>query len=199
MRIHDEAERPAPVRACAACRTRRPAAELLRFVGRGARVVCDPRRRLGGRGLNLCASQACLRRAIKRGAFRRGLGTPAEPEALLEEVAASLRAALDAALAGGRRPEQVAEVAALTEVWPTALGPLVEAGEAPLVRVVDERLSRRVSLLASAIHEFTFKGAGVMKRPPKGRGAPPEQKGATSLSLQEAGGKTEAAPNSESA
>jgi hypothetical protein len=168
-------------------------------VGRGARVVCDPRRRLGGRGLNLCPSQACLRRAIKRGAFRRGLGVSADAEALLDELSASLGAALDAALAGGRRPEHLVEVAALTEVSPAALGPLAEAGVAPLVRVLDQHLSRRVSLLASAIHEFTFKGAGVMKRPPKGRGAPPEQKGATSLSLQETEGKTEAAPNSESA
>ena len=65
------------MRVCAACRERHPADKLLRFVRTGTRASADPLRLAPGRGLNIHPSLRCLELAIKRRAFKRGLGVSA--------------------------------------------------------------------------------------------------------------------------
>ena len=110
MRINDDT-RPGPWRVCAACRTRRPAAELIRFACRGACVVVDLARREPGRGLHLCASSACLSRAVKKKIFRRNLRAAVEVavEPLREAIVTALEEALRRALRDGRRSGWVSD------------------------------------------------------------------------------------------
>lgn len=65
-----------PVRTCVVCRTSRPSAELVRLVVASGTVVLDARRRLPGRGANVCP--ACLSEATGRRAasLRRALRAP---------------------------------------------------------------------------------------------------------------------------
>ncbi|HEX6076047.1 MAG TPA: YlxR family protein [Micromonosporaceae bacterium] len=66
-----------PVRTCVGCRTRAPAAELLRVVAvehyAGYRLVADPTRLRPGRGAHLHPDPACLAKAERRRAFGRAL------------------------------------------------------------------------------------------------------------------------------
>ncbi|MBO0872592.1 MAG: YlxR family protein [Pseudonocardia sp.] len=66
----------APVRMCVGCRSRSPAAGLLRVVAVAGTLVPDPRRRLPGRGAWLHRDLECLRRAERRRAFPRALRVP---------------------------------------------------------------------------------------------------------------------------
>jgi len=62
------------VRTCVACRRRAPSRELFRVAGApGHEVVIDWRRNLGGRGAYVCATRACIDRAVKRRLFDRTL------------------------------------------------------------------------------------------------------------------------------
>lgn len=156
MTEHDSA-RPTPTRMCAACRERRPATDLLRFApsdppGGPARV--DLRRRLGGRGLNLCPRRACLAKALKRSTFRRSLHAPApgDLDTTARAIVAAARRELEALQLLGATPAVApASVAPLT---PTdgAVGPL---GVGP-----------REAWLLALIPEFTLTGAGGMTRRP---------------------------------
>jgi predicted RNA-binding protein YlxR (DUF448 family) len=62
-----------PERTCVGCRTRTPAAQLLRVVARDGVAVPDPGRRLPGRGAHLHRDAACLEQAERRGALPRAL------------------------------------------------------------------------------------------------------------------------------
>ncbi|HTK65213.1 MAG TPA: YlxR family protein [Pseudonocardia sp.] len=65
-----------PVRTCVGCRSRSPAAGLLRVVAVHGVLTPDPRRRLPGRGAWLHPDPECLSRAMRRGAFPRALRVP---------------------------------------------------------------------------------------------------------------------------
>ena len=62
-----------PERTCVGCRTRAPAATLLRVVAQNGVAVPDLRRRLPGRGAHLHRDPACLVKAERRGALARAL------------------------------------------------------------------------------------------------------------------------------
>jgi predicted RNA-binding protein YlxR (DUF448 family) len=66
----------APVRTCVGCRTRAPAAELLRVVAQDGVAVPDPSRRYPGRGAHLHRAAACLELAERRRALPRALRVP---------------------------------------------------------------------------------------------------------------------------
>jgi predicted RNA-binding protein YlxR (DUF448 family) len=77
-----------PTRSCVACRTSRPKRELLRVVRTPeARVAIDDTGRVAGRGAYVCRDEACITRAIERGALARALETTIPPE-LREELMA---------------------------------------------------------------------------------------------------------------
>ena len=65
----------APVRRCAACRTRRPKKELLRFVRQSHGIEMDPEQRRPGRGGYCCPDLACIEKALRRGGLARALRT----------------------------------------------------------------------------------------------------------------------------
>jgi predicted RNA-binding protein YlxR (DUF448 family) len=62
-----------PVRTCVGCRTRAPAAELLRVVARDGVAVPDDAHREPGRGAHLHRSVDCLDQAERRSALPRAL------------------------------------------------------------------------------------------------------------------------------
>lgn len=64
---------PGPLRTCVGCRRVVPAAELVRFVCRGAVVAVDPSRTAPGRGAWLHPDVACIGEARRRGGFARSL------------------------------------------------------------------------------------------------------------------------------
>ena len=100
-----------PIRRCAACRRRRPKAELLRFVRRtdpageaAGGVVFDPGQRHPGRGGYCCPDPACLDRAVRRGGLGRTLRavlSDAEGTGLVQEAVEYLR---QADFTAGQRP-----------------------------------------------------------------------------------------------
>jgi predicted RNA-binding protein YlxR (DUF448 family) len=66
-------ESPGPVRTCVGCRTRAPAAQLLRVVAQDGVALPDQGRRLPGRGAHLHPEAACLAEAERRRALPRAL------------------------------------------------------------------------------------------------------------------------------
>ena len=62
-----------PERTCVGCRTRAPAAQLLRVVAQDGVAVPDPGRRLPGRGAHLHLDAGCLAQAERRRALPRAL------------------------------------------------------------------------------------------------------------------------------
>ncbi|HEY3415816.1 MAG TPA: YlxR family protein [Armatimonadota bacterium] len=86
-----------PVRACAACRTRRPQHELIRVVRTPAGLVCVDRgrKRTAGRGAYLCAVDVCLQHARQRKALQRVLHHDVPPE-VFEDLQRLITAKTDA-------------------------------------------------------------------------------------------------------
>ncbi|NVJ28517.1 YlxR family protein [Myxococcus sp. AM011] len=67
----EQSARSGPVRMCVGCGSKRPQAELTRFViGPGGAIVVDRERLLPGRGAYLCGV-GCMTAALKRKAFGR--------------------------------------------------------------------------------------------------------------------------------
>jgi|GEM_PF-528455 len=63
-----------PIRMCIACRTRRPARELIRLeVSSGQVMVSDLKYKLAGRGCYVCPEDVCLARALKKARLERAL------------------------------------------------------------------------------------------------------------------------------
>ncbi len=78
-------ERHIPERRCAACRTRRPKNELLRFVPDGGKAVMDKSKKTLARGAYLCDDIKCIALALKKKSIGRQLGVSAE-EALSDAL-----------------------------------------------------------------------------------------------------------------
>lgn len=71
-----ERPRRVPTRSCVACRTARPKRDLLRVVRRpDGSVLIDESGRVAGRGAYVCRDDACMTKAIERGALARALET----------------------------------------------------------------------------------------------------------------------------
>lgn len=63
-----------PMRMCAACRTKKPKKELLRVVRTPeGEVAVDETGRRNGRGVYLCRSEECLKKALRTRALERAL------------------------------------------------------------------------------------------------------------------------------
>lgn len=74
-----------PLRQCIACRAQKPKRELIRIVRNPDGVLLyDSRGKVSGRGAYLCASPACLQRAIKNKLFSRQLNAEPERELLTQ-------------------------------------------------------------------------------------------------------------------
>lgn len=71
-----------PQRMCVACRTRRPAAELIRVVAdkETQKIVPDIHRKLPGRGAYICRSLECIKKAEKKRGPERHLNCAASEE-----------------------------------------------------------------------------------------------------------------------
>jgi predicted RNA-binding protein YlxR (DUF448 family) len=83
-----------PARRCAACRTRRPKTELLRFARQSQGVELDPGQTRPGRGGYCCPDQACVDKALRKGGLARTLRTTvgeAEATRLAAEAVEYLR------------------------------------------------------------------------------------------------------------
>lgn len=92
-------------RLCAATRTVRPIAEMIRFVvGPSGEAVPDLKRKLPGRGIWVMATRAAMAEAIRRGAFARSFGRPVKIASDLIETTARMleRSALDALAIAGK-------------------------------------------------------------------------------------------------
>ncbi len=74
-----------PQRQCIACRTNKPKRELLRIVRNPQGILSfDAKGKVSGRGAYLCASTACLQRAIKSKLFQRHLSAEPSQELLAQ-------------------------------------------------------------------------------------------------------------------
>jgi predicted RNA-binding protein YlxR (DUF448 family) len=95
-----------PGRTCAACGRLAPAAELLRVTAPPDEgLVLDWQRRLGGRGAHVCASRACIERAVTGRCFDRVLrARPAypAPAALVEMARAAFERRIGTLLQSAR-------------------------------------------------------------------------------------------------
>ena len=75
------APRRTPNRTCVACRTVRPKRDLQRIVRTPAGdIVVDETGRPAGRGAYVCRTEACLDKALAKGALSRALKTPLPPD-----------------------------------------------------------------------------------------------------------------------
>jgi predicted RNA-binding protein YlxR (DUF448 family) len=76
---------------CVACRTSRPADELLRFArAPDGSLGFDVRGKLSGRGAWTCASPACVQKAIDKGGFERAFEAPVLTKGLAAAVGSIL-------------------------------------------------------------------------------------------------------------
>jgi len=67
--------RHVPMRRCAACRTGRPKADLIRVVRTPeGGVAVDPTGRTAGRGVYFCRRRECAQTAVRRDVVRQALG-----------------------------------------------------------------------------------------------------------------------------
>jgi len=99
--------RHVPIRSCAACRTARPKAELIRVVRTPEGMIeVDPSGRAAGRGAYVCRRPECAQAAVRKDAMRRALGRPLPPGAaeLLLAAAKAGPAATAPPAAMRRRP-----------------------------------------------------------------------------------------------
>jgi uncharacterized protein len=97
-------------RLCAATRTVRPVAEMIRFVvAPSGEAVPDLKRKLPGRGIWITATRPALAEAIRRGAFARSFGRPVKIAPDLIEASGCLleRSALDALAIAGKAGQVV--------------------------------------------------------------------------------------------
>ncbi len=82
-------EKKIPMRKCVGCMESRPKGELIRIAGYEGEVSVDPAGRAKGRGVYICPEESCLKLAIRKKAFRRGLSmdlTPEQEERLIREL-----------------------------------------------------------------------------------------------------------------
>ncbi len=79
-----------PIRTCVVCRQPSDKKALLRVVRApekdGGGVAVDPTGRANGRGAYICASAACIDKAIKQKRFERSLSAGSVPQALADAL-----------------------------------------------------------------------------------------------------------------
>ncbi len=84
--------RKIPVRQCAGCRERKPKRELIRVVrSPEGEVSIDARGKKPGRGVYICPSAECLKKAVKSKALGRALGVDI-PESVLDTLREQMEA-----------------------------------------------------------------------------------------------------------
>jgi predicted RNA-binding protein YlxR (DUF448 family)/ribosomal protein L30E len=102
-----EAEDAMGDRLCVGCRRSSPQGELLRFAiaPEAPWLVPDPRRRLGGRGVSVHPTRACVQSAVKRGGFARALrrSVPLDAEDLCRTAAVLYARRVESLLSAARR------------------------------------------------------------------------------------------------
>ena len=80
-------EKKAPLRKCALCGGQKTKAELIRVVRTPeGEVLLDKSGRLNGRGVYMCHSASCLKKAVKSGRLATALSC-AIPDSVYEELA----------------------------------------------------------------------------------------------------------------
>ena len=161
----NDTRRTGPRRSCVACRATRPASELIRFALRDGAVTVDMRRRLPGRGANLCASRSCLQQALKRGAFRRAFR--GHGQAVFTELERAIRHELSGEI-------ERLKLAATRSGHSHGLSVSRRDYQAPKTAtdgdLVSNRLRRgRGPWLVTALAEFTLPYPGVMNPAPTRR------------------------------
>ncbi len=96
-----------PIRTCAGCRETRPQGELVRLavVEEPPYLVPDARKKLGGRGVWVMPSRACLQKAARKGGFSRALrkNVNVDPTQIAELLVAQLTKRLDGLALGAKR------------------------------------------------------------------------------------------------
>lgn len=96
-----------PIRTCAGCRETRPQGELVRLavVEEPPFLVPDARRTLGGRGVWVMPSRACLQKAARKGGFSRALRktVSVDPDRIAELLVQQLAKRLDGLAQGAKR------------------------------------------------------------------------------------------------
>ncbi len=74
-----------PMRQCVGCREMKPKKELIRVVrSPEGSISLDSKGKAPGRGVYICPSLSCLRKAEKAGSLSRSLETPIPPEIFRE-------------------------------------------------------------------------------------------------------------------
>jgi hypothetical protein len=100
-----------PERTCVACRLSQPQAELLRYVvSPQQQLLLDYRHKLPGRGVYTCCAPECVRKAVERKQFQRGLKTehlPVTPAELIGSVCETLLQRVENLLGMARKSCQV--------------------------------------------------------------------------------------------
>ena len=82
------------MRRCIGCMESKPKEELIRIAWYEGSLSLDPTGKAKGRGVYICKSQSCLRKAVKKGAFARSLHeNPGSDQ--IERVAGQLEAELN--------------------------------------------------------------------------------------------------------
>ena len=78
-----------PMRRCAGCMESKPKNELIRIASYEGEVSFDPTGRARGRGVYLCPSADCMKKAVKKHALQRSLKvqiTDEQMERILKEI-----------------------------------------------------------------------------------------------------------------
>ena len=97
----------APQRSCIACREKKPAHDLLRFVcSPSGELLLDYRHKLPGRGAYTCCSRACYTQALERQVFSRAFKRPCKPasiHAIVEQLHTQVQAKVISLLGMARK------------------------------------------------------------------------------------------------
>jgi predicted RNA-binding protein YlxR (DUF448 family) len=132
-----------PVRTCAGCRQRDAQDALLRFaiVQDEPRLVPDLRRKLGGRGVSVHPTRACVTRAVERGGFAKAVGAKPKLDAasLCEMAAGQYERRLEGLLVSARRARALG-------IGTEAVRRALDSGAAALLFVATDAAGRRDEL-----------------------------------------------------
>lgn len=112
MLVTEERQGKTSARMCAGCRQRDERDALVRFAvcPEAPFLVADPTRKLGGRGVSVHATRACLEAAARRGGFARALGkkVSVDPNELAEQLLTRLDARVRGLLLAAARTRNIA-------------------------------------------------------------------------------------------
>lgn len=153
----DPEPRSAPERTCVGCRQQDHKHALLRFAVRDVdpsapkggdphgRLVPDVRARLGGRGVSVHPTRACLERAVKKGGFAKALRAKVDLDLdrICELAASQYLRRVEGLLVAGVRSRRVA-------VGTDAVRDALRDGELLVLVVASDAAGRRDELMAGA-------------------------------------------------